>query len=252
MVLRLAAAMSLCVGCTAARTQLVDAEAPSGDALKPYPGESADGWPPPVPPPEPARDGFVGWPGGVAPVPPPPPPALLAGVRIAAAAGAMVDVPLRVAAPHLPDDCTGLVRLAYEREGVDLLAAADRSTTSGVTHIFRLAHARGALHQQRPEPGDLVFFRETYDRNRDGRLNDGYTHVAIVETVDVDGTVTYVHRGGRGVTRAKMNLHRPEQRHDASGRVINDWLRPKSRHAPAAFAAELFAGYGSARALAAE
>ena len=35
-----------------------------------------------------------------------------------------------------------------------------------------------------PRPGDLAFFHDTYDRNRDGRANDPYTHVALVEAVD--------------------------------------------------------------------
>ena len=223
---------SLCIGCSASRAQLLE----------------------PIEEPRGGEERWAQWPGDapVAPPPPPPPsapPPAPVGARIAATAAALVGVPLRAAAPHLPDDCTGLVRAAYEREGVDLLALADRSTSSGVTHIFRLARARDALHERTPEPGDLVFFRETYDRNRDGRLNDGYTHVAVVEAVDDDGTVTYVHRGGSGVTRARMNLSSPSSRHDGDGRVINDWLRPRSRRASAAFAAELFAGYGSARAL---
>jgi hypothetical protein len=152
--------------------------------------------------------------------------------------------------PRLPDDCTGLVRAAWAETGVNLLAAALRGD-NGVTAMYRLAEGRGALKRDAPEPGDLVFFRETYDRNHDGLFNDGLTHVAVVESVDVDGTVTYVHRASTGVTRARLNLAAPDLRTSLEGSVLNDYLRPRSRLSPAVLSGELFAGYASARLLAA-
>src|SRR5205814_10151917 len=118
--------------------------------------------------------------------------------------------------------------------------------THGVTAIWYAAREKNALHQRAPAKGDLVFFRETYDRNRDGRRDDGLTHVGVVESVEPDGTVVFVHRSGAGVTRGRVNPARPRDRE------VNDWLRVKSRHAPAALTGELFAGYASARALLSE
>ncbi len=148
-----------------------------------------------------------------------------------------------VAGKRFPDDCTGLVRAVYARHGVDLFAGgvAD-GTDNGVTAIWRYAEANGHLHRDRPRPGDIVFFTETYDRNRDGRENDGLTHVGVVDRIDADGTVHVIHRVAGGVASYRMNLSQPRDRKDASGRVVNDWLRmgKKSR-----LAGELFAGYGS-------
>jgi len=143
---------------------------------------------------------------------------------------------------RFPDDCTGLVRAVYSRHGVDLMREGAPAGGNGVAAIWRYAQRHGSLHRDAPVPGDIVFFTETYDRNRDGRDNDGLTHVGIVDRVDEDGTVHVIHRVARGVVSYRMNLARPSLRQDASGRVLNDWLREgkKSR-----LAGELFAGYGT-------
>jgi hypothetical protein len=101
------------------------------------------------------------------------------------------------------------------------------------------------VHQRQPRPGDLVFFRETYDRNRDGERNDGLTHIGVVEAVAKDGTVTFIHRGGGGVKRSVMNLKRPDARGDKRSGYFNDWLRRSSDADRAYLTGELFAGYAA-------
>jgi hypothetical protein len=113
-----------------------------------------------------------------------------------------------------------------------------------VTAIHRKASALGALHE-RPRPGDLVFFRETHDRNRDGKRNDGLTHIGVVERVGKDGTVTFVHRAGNGVKRAKLNLRNPDVRRDARGRVLNDWLRRPDGISEIRLTGQLVAGFAT-------
>jgi hypothetical protein len=146
---------------------------------------------------------------------------------------------LRVAAPHLPDDCTGLVRAVYEDSGIELMGAGVRGD-NGVTAMWRYAFERSALHNEPPQPGDLVFFRETYDRNRDGKHNDGLTHVGVVEAVDGSGTVSFVHRVNGGVKRSKLNMSAP------SDRKRNDYLRPAKKDSPAQLTGELFVTFASA------
>jgi hypothetical protein len=110
--------------------------------------------------------------------------------------------------------------------------------------MFRKALALGAIHDL-PRPGDLVFFEETFDRNRDGRRNDGLTHVGVVEHVTADGLVTFVHRAGGGVKRSKLHLYQRDVRRDGKGRVLNDWLRRADRHGPGQLAGELVAGFAT-------
>jgi cell wall-associated NlpC family hydrolase len=162
----------------------------------------------------------------------------------------LVGIPrLGRVARGVPDDCSGLVRLAYQKAGIDLVSEGFQSGENAVTAIYRRARARGALHEN-PQPGDLVFFRETYDRNRDGRRNDGLTHVAVVERVAPDGTLTFIHRGRKGIARSHMNLAFPRtHREGQGGSILNDILRPASRGQRAWLSGELFAGFASPAAL---
>lgn len=169
------------------------------------------------------------------------------GARIATRAARLVGVSsLRKVDTSVPDDCTGVVRLAYESVGIELMTGIGRAGDNGVTHIYLRARSVGALHKGKPQPGDLVFFRETYDRDRDGRRDDGLTHVAVVERVEADGTVTFVHRGSKGVARSRMNLSAPKvHRARGSNAVMNDYLRQASQGRRAYVTGELFAGFAS-------
>lgn len=150
---------------------------------------------------------------------------------------------LKDAAPNVPDDCTGVARAVYDDSGIELMSAEQRGD-NGVTAMYRLAFLRSALHTQLPDPGDLVFFLETYDRNRDGKHNDGLTHVGVVLSADADGTVTFAHRIRGGVKRGRLNLNAPDDP------KRNDWLRTARKGQPPQRASALFGGFASAARLA--
>ncbi len=145
-----------------------------------------------------------------------------------------------------PDDCSGLVLGVYASVGVPLTGSA-RPGDNGVTAVWRWTSAKGRLFRTgRPDPGDLVFFHDTYDRDGDGKLDDGLTHIALVESVDADGTVSIIHRVSRGVMRYRMNLDRPALRTEpGSGRVLNDWIRGSTGKGQAVLTGQLFAVYGA-------
>ncbi|WP_163868990.1 NlpC/P60 family protein [Myxococcus eversor] len=146
----------------------------------------------------------------------------------------------------MPNDCSGFVRLAYLSAGIDLVAHGFQAGENAVSAIFRRATEGKRLHHRAPRPGDLVFFRETYDRNRDGRRNDGMTHIGVVEGVADDGTVTFIHRGSKGVARSRMNLSYPEKHQLAQGGpVVNDFLRPATKGGRAYLTGELFVAFAS-------
>lgn len=165
------------------------------------------------------------------------------GEAVAATARALVGRRSVPTDGKFPDDCTGLVRAVYARHGVDLMGEG-ATGDSGVAALWRFTQRHGSVHKDRPSPGDIVFFSGTYDRNRDGRDNDGLTHVGLVDRVDDDGTVSVIHRVARGVVVYRMNLAHPDRR-QADGRVVNDWLREGKR---SRLAGELFAGYGTVAA----
>lgn len=143
------------------------------------------------------------------------------------------------------DDCTGFVRAVYEPLGLDLMADAAQGD-NGVTAMWRFAGKHGRIFEGgRPVPGDLVFFKETYDLNRDGQTNDGLTHVGVVDDVEADGTVVIIHRVARGVVRYRMNLAAKTLPKAPDGKKLNDWLRTEAPGSKPRLTAELFAGYAT-------
>lgn len=143
------------------------------------------------------------------------------------------------------DDCTSFVQAVYAPLGVNLMSAG-RPGDNGVTAMWRFAAEHGRIFEGgRPLPGDLAFFRETYDLNRDGRANDGLTHIGVVEGVEADGTVLVIHRVARGVVRYRMNLSHPKQVKTSQGKRLNDWLRTETPGSRPRLTAELFAGFAT-------
>ncbi len=145
-----------------------------------------------------------------------------------------------------PDDCSGLVEGIYAAVGMPLQGAAQHGD-NGVTGLYRYAQARGRIFVSGvPAPGDLVFFRDTYNQNRDGVLDGGLTHVALVESVSDDGTVAIIHRVRRGVMRYRMNLSRPQTHTDArTGSVLNDYLRGSTGASRPVLTGQLFVAFAS-------
>jgi hypothetical protein len=158
-----------------------------------------------------------------------------------AAAGFVGATALRVDGQVYRFDCSGLVEAS--------LASAGCSFSGSSAMLFEQARDLGVLHRRRvPRVGDIAFFDDTYDRNGNHRLDDPLSHVAIVEKVDASGTITLIHAGSTGVVRFVMNLRHPDERDDARGRRINDYLRvhhdgdsPRTRY----LAGELWVAFAS-------
>lgn len=164
---------------------------------------------------------------------------------IEAARGLVGTTRVEVGGKRFGDDCTGLVRAAYSSLGVDLMAAG-APQDNGVTAIWRFTAKHGRLYDGgRPVAGDLVFFRETYDLNRDGAVNDGLTHIGLVDDVEPDGTVLVIHRVARGVVRYRMNLTNPSLAKDGTGKVLNDGLRLPGAGSARKLTGELFVSFGT-------
>lgn len=140
------------------------------------------------------------------------------------------------------NDCSGFVCDVYARAGVPL-AGSTRS-------LWELARSNGAVHHRKvPAIGDLVFFDNTYDKDRDGKRNDDLTHVAVVMEVLGDGTVIMAHAGtSQGRAELRMNLQQPTEHEDAAGSILNDYLRARRSSDPEdapRLAGELFRAFAT-------
>jgi hypothetical protein len=165
--------------------------------------------------------------------------ALLAAPAPAGAAGADETRERVVAAARgqlgraFRGDCSGFVLSVLRDAGVQLSLRPARSRSESLFVASRRVRA--------PRPGDLAFFHHTYDRDRNGRADDPYSHVALVEAVE-GRSVLLLHRSSRGIERVRMDPSRP------SDRRANDPVRHARRDDPRGtrrLAGELFAGYGA-------
>jgi len=109
-------------------------------------------------------------------------------------------------------DCSGLIEAILARAGAPV---------RGSSRSFWMEAARSGRIAEDPRPGDLVFFDRTYDANKNGRVDDELTHIAVVMEVDCEGTVHMVHRGSGKTKPLRMNLEAP------SDRRRNDFLRAR-------------------------
>ncbi len=147
-------------------------------------------------------------------------------------------------------DCAGVTRAIFLKHGIDLYDAdTDHPNANGVRIIYDHVRRHGSVHLgPEVQPGDLVFFDNTWDFNGDGELNDPLTHVGIVERIEPDGTVVFISRVAAAIQRYRMNLRHPHVHKTADNRILNDYIRRKLPTDPdhlGRLAGELFAFYGS-------
>ena len=96
----------------------------------------------------------------------------------------------------------------------------------------------------------MVFFDNTYDKNRNKRWDDPLTHVGLVGNLTPDGTVTYIH-GNTGnpkaIKEAFLSTTQPSV-YQKDGKVINTYLRKKYEWEPLSqrkqLSGELARGFG--------
>jgi hypothetical protein len=170
------------------------------------------------------------------------------GAAAAGAGRALIGIrSLRNVDTHVTDDCVGFVRHVYAQLNIELIDDGARGIQGGVPAIWDTLRRRGLIHFHLPQPGDLVFFTETYDRNHDGRRDDGLTHVGVVELVDSTGGIWFVHRAGKGVERSRVDFFRRGEFTDENGALLNDYLRMRDKSGPAKLTGELLYGFAAVR-----
>ena len=110
-------------------------------------------------------------------------------------------------------DCSGVVGAIYQKAGIDITKDYYKYKGGGVQRIHETMRARGLLYRPKlPAPGDILFWDNTYDANRNGRADDTLSHIGMVVSVDKrTGDTVYVHHHQyKGIVFEKMNLYHPD------------------------------------------
>jgi hypothetical protein len=113
-----------------------------------------------------------------------------------------------------------------------------------VKAIYRYVQKYGQLSKTNAEPGDLVFFHNTYNRSNSGYMNDALTHIGIIEKID-NNIIYFIHHLGKSIIRSRMCITKPDLLFDPlTNERLNHVLRRAQGRARAYAAGELFAGFG--------
>lgn len=136
-----------------------------------------------------------------------------------------------------PLSATRFVVDVMQANGVEL-------KTVGVADVYKHCKAAGRVRHADPKVGDVVFFHNVFDATQDGRNNDWYTHIGVVE--GVEGTVAQV-LGWKpgGLHTFKLDASRPKET-TLDGGELNSRLREPSPSDPPFteyHAGQLFAGF---------
>ncbi|HCL56996.1 MAG TPA: hypothetical protein DHW82_08320 [Spirochaetia bacterium] len=137
-----------------------------------------------------------------------------------------------------PVDCSNFVRaLYYQASGKDLFEESIQTKiykkvtqdsffggSIGGVILFILFKYRYQV-DMKPEAGDIVFFDNTYDKNKNGKWDDPITHLGIVVEVMEDSTVVFIHGGtSKGINRGFLNLKKPSI-YQKNGKILNSYLQ---------------------------
>ena len=137
------------------------------------------------------------------------------------------------------NDCSGLIYGIFWEAGVDLIAETSRETGNGVKRVHSYLDKKGLIHMKKlPNPGDLVFWSNTYGKWGKNPLS----HIGIIVSVDSrTGSIEYVHNNtylGK-IRKETMNLFYPHET-----RPVNNYMRYDNKYKKTA--GELFDSFGMA------
>ncbi len=148
-------------------------------------------------------------------------------------------------------DCSGVVSAIYYYAGIDLQKYYPDYSGSGTERIYKTLEEKKFLKKTwLPEPGDIIFWDNTFDRNNNGKDDDILTHIGMVISCDKQGNIVYVHHNyDRGIVFEKMNLrYRNYQSRSSRGKIItiNSPLRVRggSREQKNWLSGQLFNSFG--------
>jgi len=122
-------------------------------------------------------------------------------------------------------DCSGFVFYVYDISGIDLFDYVDNFNYGGVTLLYLMGKNYFNVNIENALPGDIILFRNTYDKNKNALWDDDLTHAAIVTDYNSQTAVyTFAHIASTGWKLDYMSLSHP-QKYMENGILYNSFLR---------------------------
>ncbi len=126
-------------------------------------------------------------------------------------------------------DCIGFVRYVYYKAGVDITKISGNGR-GGVSSLYDGMDKRNWIYDDfPPAPGDLIFFDNTYDANRNRKWDDELTHIGIISGFGKHNTIFYIHYASGKIKEDRINLKYPNthafRQKDGKLYIINSHLR---------------------------
>jgi hypothetical protein len=107
-------------------------------------------------------------------------------------------------------DCSGVIYAVCQRSGLMIAPMIWPYEGNGVSRLYQLLEDNELL-MDTPQPGDLIFWDNSYDYNGNGLADDQLTHVGIITEIDADGLIHFVHYHYRlGIIEAQMDPMHPD------------------------------------------
>ena len=135
-------------------------------------------------------------------------------------------------------DCSNFVRAVYYGSiGLDLFKQSNQhgiyqklkkskifTRSIGVASLYVLFKLKYKIVNE-PKIGDIIFFDNTYDRNRNKKWDDLLTHAGIVIDIAPDKTITFIHAGtSKHIKIDFMNLKK-KKTYKKDKKIINSFLQ---------------------------
>ncbi len=153
------------------------------------------------------------------------------------------------------NDCSNFVRSIYwKATGLDLFQESNNRgirSYSGCKLLYAYMKKKRTLRSKRrlPKIGDIIFFSNTWDKNRNRRFDDPNTHVGIVTNTNKNGSVTFIHANtGRPkrIRKAFLNI-KLRNKFRKGSQQVNSYLQARyrwDRRRRKSTAAELVKSFG--------
>ncbi|HPC38456.1 MAG TPA: NlpC/P60 family protein [Exilispira sp.] len=140
-------------------------------------------------------------------------------------------------------DCSGFIFYLYYKAGIDLTSyIVDQTPYGGVHQLYLIAKNYFSVSEISFNIADIIIFDNTYDRNKNGKDDDFFTHVAIITEIKDDGTIVFIHKSNSGVQKGYMNLLKNDL-HKVGDEIINSYMKESDDKAIASYLFNTFATF---------